>query len=167
MATTSCPLAVFVLAVVLAGGCGQRQSESGAADASATSGTGGGPALSAEQLRDGIGPVRQVSVGSSVDRKLAEEGEELFTTKCSACHKLDRRYVGPALGEVTKRRTPAYVMNMILNPTEMTAQHPVAHQLLATMMTQMPNLGLTEPQARAVLEYLRQAERPETDKPTT
>ncbi len=167
MATTTCPLAVFVLAAVLAGGCGQRQSAATPADSSATSGTGSGAALSAEQLRDGIGPVQQVAVGPTIDHQLAEQGEQIFTTKCSACHRLDKRYVGPALGEVTKRRTPTYVMNMILNPTEMTARHPVAHQLLATLMTQMPNLGLTQAEARAVLEYLRKAEQPEMDKPTT
>jgi cytochrome c1 len=46
-------------------------------------------------------------------------------------------------------------MNMILNPQEMVERHPVAKQLLAEHMTYMPNQGLTEEQARQVLEYLR------------
>ncbi|HXI21590.1 MAG TPA: cytochrome c, partial [Gemmatimonadales bacterium] len=85
----------------------------------------------------------------------AEAGKALFESKCSACHKMSERYVGPALGEVTVRRTPAYIMNMVLNPEEMYTRHPVAHQLLAELMTQMPNLGLTRDQARQIVEYLR------------
>ena len=65
------------------------------------------------------------------------------------------RYVGPPLGEVTVRRTPTYVMNMILAPDQMYTRHPTARQLLADFMTPMPNLGLTADQARSILEYLR------------
>jgi len=71
------------------------------------------------------------------------------------CHKMDTTYVGPSLGEVTTRRTPAYIMNMILNPQEMVEKHPVAKKLLAERMTFMANQGLTLAEARAVLEYLR------------
>jgi len=45
--------------------------------------------------------------------EMAEEGKTLFDAKCAACHKMDERYVGPALGGVTERRSPAYLMNMI------------------------------------------------------
>jgi cytochrome c1 len=71
------------------------------------------------------------------------------------CHKMDTLYVGPALGEVTARRTPAYIMNMILNPQEMVERHPIAKQLLAERMTFMANQNLTVDEARAVVEYLR------------
>ena len=33
------------------------------------------------------------------------KGETLFKTNCMACHQLDKRAVGPALGGVTERRT--------------------------------------------------------------
>lgn len=111
-------------------------------------------ALTPEQVADGIGPVRSITLGP-VDAALAATGEELFTVKCSACHKMTERYVGPALGDVTARRTPAYVMNMILNPEEMIKRHPEAKKLLAEFMTPMANQNLTEEEARAVLEYLR------------
>ncbi len=161
MATTPRRVAV-VVSVLLLVGCGQQSNPGTSASDSSSSGGGSASALTPEQLRDGIGPVQHVAVSPAFDPTLVSEGEQLFTTKCSACHRLDRRYVGPALGQVTQRRTPTYVMNMILNPTEMTQKHPVAHQLLATLMTQMPNLGLTEAEARAVLEYLRKNAQPET-----
>ncbi len=163
MATTKCPLAFFVVLALLAAGCGRKENAPASGGAgSAAPAPAAEASLTPEQLKNGIGPVSDLAIPAAVDEKLAHEGEETFTTKCSACHRLNMRYVGPALGQVTVRRTPAYIMNMILNPTEMTQKHPVAHELLATHMTQMPNLGLTEAQARAVLEYLRKSAQPET-----
>ena len=109
------------------------------------------------QQENGIGPVTEaVELAATPDHEMAEEGEEVFEQKCGACHKMNEKYVGPALGEVTKRRTAAYIMNMILNPQEMVERHPVAKQLLAEHMTFMPNQGLTKEQARQVVEYLRE-----------
>ena len=68
--------------------------------------------------------------------------------KCTACHKRDEKYVGPALAGVTERRSAAYIMNMILNPQEMVERHPIAKQLLAEHMSFMPAQGLTENEAR-------------------
>ncbi len=166
MATTPRRAAVLCVSLLLAAGCGQHKApEATASDSSAAGAT--ASTLTPEQMRDGVGPVTApVTVPATIDATLVKEGEDIFTTKCSACHRLDRRYVGPALGQVTQRRTPAYVMNMILDPTEMTQKHPIAHQLLATHMTQMPNLGLTQAQARAVLEYLRKNAQPETGSTT-
>jgi len=48
-------------------------------------------------------------------------------------------------------------MNMILNPLEMTQRHPATKELLAEYFTPMAPLGLTEDEARNVLEYLRKA----------
>jgi cytochrome c len=162
MATTPRRAAVLYASLIVLAGCGQRQNPEAAAADSSSAGGSAAAVLTPEQMRDGIGPAKGVTVSGTIDAALAKQGEELFTTKCSACHRLDRRYVGPALGEVTQRRTPTYVLNMILNPTEMTQKHPVAHELLAKHMTQMPALGLTEAQARAVLEYLRKNAQPET-----
>ena len=111
--------------------------------------------LSAFEMENGIGPIEEAIVVGPIDGKLASQGEQIFTTKCSACHKMGEKYVGPALGQVTQRRTPTYVMNMMLNPQEMYERHPVAQELLGQYMTQMPNLGLTREEARAVVEYLR------------
>jgi cytochrome c len=110
--------------------------------------------LTQDQLVNGIGPVRSVTL-AEVDAALAAAGEELFTVKCSACHRMAERYVGPALADVTIRRSPAYIMNMIMNPQEMIEKHPEAKKLFAEFMTPMANQNLTEADARAVLEYLR------------
>ncbi len=87
---------------------------------------------------------------------MAEKGGEIFNTKCAACHKFDQRYVGPPLGDILERRTPAFIMNMMLNPAAMVEKHPEMKKLLAQFMTPMPNQNLSEDDARAVLEYFRQ-----------
>lgn len=103
----------------------------------------------------GIGPIKEVKLTPQIDKELAKKGEEIFKTKCSACHKLDERYVGPALRGVTKRRTPEWIMNMILNPQEMTQKDPIAKKLLEKYLTQMAVQNVSEDEARAILEYFR------------
>jgi hypothetical protein len=79
---------------------------------------------------------------------------------------MEDRYVGPALGTVLSKRTPVYVMNMMLNPEEMVKKHPEAQAMLAQFMTPMPNQNLTEDDARAVLEYLRDHQEEAEDEET-
>ncbi len=94
-------------------------------------------------------------MSQEVDLNLAKKGEELFNIKCSACHKLEERYVGPSLKGITKRRTPEWIMNMILNPEEMTKKDPIAQKLLEEYLTQMVAQVKDTSEARAILEYFR------------
>lgn len=141
-----------LIALISISACGENDSANGSQPPPASEDTGG---LSAAQLENGIGPINQVSL-SEIDVLLAEKGGEIFNTKCAACHKFDQRYVGPALGDLLERRTPAFIMNMMLNPGEMVEKHPEVKKLLAQFMTPMPNQNLSEDDARAVLEYIRQ-----------
>ncbi len=140
------------LTALLACGGGDKAPAAAGAQAPAAAATGD---LTPFQQEHGIGPITTVVQLGPVDAAQAAEGKTLFETKCSACHKLTDKYVGPPLGEVTTRRSATYIMNMILNPEGMYTKHPVARQLLGEYMTQMPNLGLTEAQARQLVEYLR------------
>jgi len=107
------------------------------------------------QLKNGIGPITEPIKTGPIDTQMAARGKELFDSNCSSCHKIGERYVGPDLQDVTSRRTPTYIMNMILNPTGMTQEHPTAHKLLEQFATQMANLSLERDKARAIVEYLR------------
>lgn len=108
------------------------------------------------EMENGIGPVDEEITIEEIDEDLAKKGLEVFDMKCGACHKMDQRYVGPPLGGVMNARTPAYVMNMILNPEEMLKKHPIAKSLAAQYPTKMTNQQLSRDQARAVVEYLAQ-----------
>jgi cytochrome c len=102
----------------------------------------------------GIGPIKTIELAALND-DLAIEGEALFNKMCTACHKMDARHVGPGLADVTNRRTPEWIMNMILNPDEMTKKDPDAYALIAEYIAPMANQSLTEEQSRAILEYFR------------
>lgn len=105
----------------------------------------------------GIGPITSVQVGDNIDAAMATKGAELFKNMCSACHKMDKKFIGPALTGVTERRAPEWIMNMILNPEQMIKEDPIAKKLLVeSNMAVMANQGLTEEEARAILEYFRQ-----------
>ena len=117
----------------------------------------GAAGLSEFQLKNGIGPITtEVSLGA-LDMALADQGQKVFEVKCLACHKLNERLVGPALRDVTKRRSPEYIMNMILNPAEMTQKHPEAKKLVGEYFTFMTFQNVTPADARAILEYFRVA----------
>ena len=40
-------------------------------------------------------------------------GKKLFNTNCAACHKMDKKLIGPALGGVTERRTNEWLQAWI------------------------------------------------------
>ena len=103
----------------------------------------------------GIGPVTTISLGD-VDQSMVDEGKQLFDSYCVACHKPNEDFIGPAPKDILDRRSPEWVMNMILNPQEMTAKDPIAKKLLEEANgVPMIGQGLTEEQARKILEYFR------------
>jgi cytochrome c len=93
---------------------------------------------------------------------VAATGKEVFETKCSACHKWEERYVGPALMGVTKRRTPEWIMNMILNPDEMIKNDEQAKALFVQYLTPMTFQNVTESEVEAILTYFRSMDAPDS-----
>lgn len=138
-----------IVALLLVAGCGgSGNGENKESSQKETSG------ISEFEMKHGVGPIDEaVSIGE-IDMEKVEQGKEIFRTKCSACHKMDQDYVGPPLGDVLEKRTPAYVMNMILNPVEMTKKHPEARKMLQQYMNQMTFQNVSEEEARAIVEYL-------------
>ena len=104
----------------------------------------------------GVGPIKSVELSETIDQTMAAAGAELFKTKCTACHKPDKKFIGPAPTGVTKRRSPEWIMNMILDPEGMTQNDPIAKALLIEYNgSPMANQSLTETEARSILEYFR------------
>ena len=103
----------------------------------------------------GVGPVKELKLSSTIDEKLVTHGKQLFDSKCAMCHMMNQCKVGPLMQGVTKRRKPEYIMNMILNPVEMTQNNATAEDQMQKYGMQMPAQNLTEEDARALLEYFR------------
>ncbi|MCG3166247.1 MAG: hypothetical protein POELPBGB_02025 [Bacteroidia bacterium] len=105
---------------------------------------------------EGIGKFSGITL-AAFDATLAASGKSVFETKCSACHKItDQKVVGPGLKGVTQRRKPAWILNMITNPEEMTKKDPQAMKLLEEHLTQMTFQNVTDDEAKAILEYMRE-----------
>lgn len=116
-------------------------------------------ALTADDMIDmnnkGVGQIKSVTLGE-LDGALAAKGEEVFKANCTACHKTDRKFIGPAMKGVVERRAPEWIMNMILDPELMVKEDPIAKQLLIDHNgSPMANQGISEEEARALLEFFR------------
>jgi len=104
----------------------------------------------------GIGPIKDLTFPDTIDEELAAKGQKTFEAICIACHMVDQRMIGPAMKGVYERRSPEWVMNMILNPDEMLLNDPIAKALLKEYNNMiMLDQNLSEEDARALAEYLR------------
>ncbi len=104
----------------------------------------------------GIGPITVVDLGTTVDQAMADKGKAVYEAKCMACHKPTEKLIGPAPKGIFDRRSPEWVMNMILNPEQMVKEDPIAKKLLMEFNgSPMANQHLTQEEARQVLEYFR------------
>ena len=104
----------------------------------------------------GIGPIKSLELPAEIDPSLVAHGKEVYDKMCTACHRPEKKFIGPAQKGVLNRRTPEWIMNMILNPEEMLQKDPIAKALLIEFNNApMANQNLTQEDARAVLEYFR------------
>ncbi len=104
----------------------------------------------------GIGKFTKVDIAPVVDAKMATEGESIAQTKCLSCHKLtEEKLVGPGWKDVTKRRTPEWIMNFVTNTEEMLNKDAAAMANLEICLVRMPNQNLSDDEARKVYEFIR------------
>ena len=105
----------------------------------------------------GIGQVTEVTLNTPLEQGRIGRGKAIYEMKCQACHRLDnQRVVGPGWKEVTKRRKPEWIMNMVTNVDVMLDKDAEAQKLLELCLTRMPNQNVSIGDARDVLEFMRQ-----------
>jgi mono/diheme cytochrome c family protein len=104
----------------------------------------------------GVGRFDTVKLGHPLDQNMASAGQDVYQTKCFACHKLTNELlVGPGWYGVTKRRSPEWIMNWITNTKVMLDKDQAAQADMVVCLIRMPNQDLTDEQARQVLEFMR------------
>jgi len=109
----------------------------------------------AQEKSKGIGPVKTVALGP-VNPKWVDEGKGIFNTQCMVCHDLDQKKIGPALRNITKQRSPEFIMNLLLNSAQMQKEDPTIKALLKEYNNlPMPDPMLNQAKARSLLEYMR------------
>ena len=100
-------------------------------------------------------------LGSIQHSVAAESGEQVFQSRCTACHTIGKgKLVGPDLKGVISRRDEGWLIRQIKEPDSLIAENdPIAMQLVkeANGMP-MVRLGLTDAQVSAVISYLQSIE---------
>lgn len=104
----------------------------------------------------GAGKFTKVDVSPTLDKAMADNGEKVYSVKCSGCHKLtDEKLVGPGWAGVTGRHTPEWILNFSTNTAEMLDKDPKAQAQLEICLVRMPNQNLSDDEARHVYEFMR------------
>jgi cytochrome c5 len=97
-----------------------------------------------------------ITITNPLNAEWGGVGKSIYELKCQACHKLtEEKLVGPGWKDVTKRRKPVWIINMVTNTEMMLDKDPEAQKLLELCMVRMPNQNLTNEEARKVLEFMR------------
>jgi len=98
-----------------------------------------------------------LKIGEKLDAAMASSGDKIQGVKCGSCHKMsEERLVGPGWKGVTERRKPEWIMNFITNPDPMIDKDPEVQAQYELCLVRMPNQGLSDDDARHILEYMRQ-----------
>ncbi len=109
------------------------------------------PETHGTELKEG-----DIQVTNPLNAEWVANGKNIYGLKCQSCHRLtEEKLVGPGWKNVTKRRTPIWIMNMITNVDMMLETDPEAQKLLEQCMVRMPNQNLSKEDARTVLEFMR------------
>ena len=105
--------------------------------------------------------VAVIYLGSIQYSKAADSGEQIFQSRCTACHTIGKgKLVGPDLAGVTSRREESWLIRQIKEPDSLVAENdPVAMQLLQEANgVPMVSLGLSDAEVAAVIAYLKAIE---------
>ncbi len=102
-------------------------------------------------------PKPMMTASSSEEAKLAARGKQLYYNKygCNACHKIGQSggEVGPPLDRAGFRLNSSWVYRWIKYPQIMKPQ------------TKMPNLGVSDDDAKAIMFFLKTLNAPPPDRP--
>jgi mono/diheme cytochrome c family protein len=85
------------------------------------------------------------SFSQDVDEARQKEGKKIYKSLCAACHKLDKKLIGPALGGVEERRENEWLKAWIKNNAELRASgdsdaNAIFEEFKGASMTAFPQL---------------------------
>jgi hypothetical protein len=104
----------------------------------------------------GIGKFDKLELKDELDLKLSRKGKILQEQKCASCHKLtDEVSIGPGWKDITNKRSPEWLMNLMTNTEEMLKMDPSLIDQVKKYGVSMPDPQLTEEDARSILEFMR------------
>ena len=133
-------IAFSIIAIIAACGGSENKSQD-SATTETTSASGSESATNANPSYDpnrGEGKFKDVMIADKLDVAMAADGKKAYDIKCSSCHKLtDERLVGPGWKGVSDK-------------------DPKVQAQLEICLVRMPNQSLSDSDARALLEFMRE-----------
>ncbi|HRI22395.1 MAG TPA: cytochrome c [Panacibacter sp.] len=87
------------------------------------------------------------------------EGKTIFTTRCAACHAIDKKVVGPALMNVEQRRDEQWIIAFVhSSQTVIKSGDSLAVNLYKEFnSTPMPDhADLTDEQVKSIISYIKE-----------
>lgn len=146
------PAAFLLAAILFLGSCNSNEGKSGDEKAQAAQDKPAEqPEVHGTEMKTG-----EVQLTTPLNQQWVADGKGIYELKCQSCHKLsDERLVGPGWKDVTKRRQPEWIMNMITNVDMMLEKDPEAQKLLEQCLVRMPNQNISKDESRHILEFMR------------
>lgn len=97
-----------------------------------------------------------VSIAMAQSKELTEKGEKLFLNKaCAGCHTVGKGDLsGPDLKDLFVRRDAQWVFTWLIHTTEMMETDPIAKEMIKKYALKMPDLKLSEDEARSLMSYI-------------
>jgi hypothetical protein len=98
----------------------------------------------------------EIQLTNPLNAEWVTAGKNIYDLKCMSCHKLtEEKLVGPGWKDITKKRTPVWITNMITNVDIMLETDAEAQKLLEQCMVRMPNQNISKEDSRKIIEFMR------------
>jgi mono/diheme cytochrome c family protein len=90
----------------------------------------------------------------------SEEGKAIFTSRCAACHNLNKVLTGPALAGVHERRSMDWIVSFVRSSQSMVKQGDQQAVALFEQFNKIPmpdHTDLTEENIVSIVSYIRES----------
>ncbi len=88
----------------------------------------------------------------------SDEGKNIFTTRCAACHNVNKIMVGPALGGIDQRRPIEWIVNFVHSSQSVVKSGDAYAVALFEKFNKVPmpdHADLTAANIKNVIEYIK------------
>lgn len=98
----------------------------------------------------------------------AEDGKAIFTTRCAACHNINKQLTGPALAGVHERRSIDWIISFIHSSQGMVKKGDKEAIAIFEKFNKIPmpdHTDLTDDNIKSIVEYIKSESKTGEEKP--
>ena len=109
-----------------------------------------------------LGLILLMAIGTAFAGPI-EEGKALFTTRCAACHNVNKVLTGPALAGVDQRRSIDWIINFVHSSSKMVAKGDKDAVAIYEKFNKIPmpdHTDLSAENIKQIVEYIKTESKP-------